>query len=86
MKRHSCCYFLALPAMLLALSAQAHDPKDHVTEAQAPDCSAMKGMDHSNMDVKDPVMQAMMQKCMTEHGKQNEKADKKPARRSYKKV
>lgn len=64
MKRHSLCYFVALPAMLLALSALAHDPKEHMKEAQAPDCAAMKDMDHSKMDMKDAVMQAMMQKCM----------------------
>lgn len=55
---------LGLPALLLALSAQAHDPKEHMQEAQKPDCEAMKDMDHSKMDVKDPMMQAMMQKCM----------------------
>lgn len=64
MKRQSLSYFVALPALLLALSAQAHDPKEHMMEAQAPDCAAMKDMDHSKIDMKDPVMQAMMQKCM----------------------
>lgn len=64
MKRQSLCYFVALSAMLLALSAQAHDPKEHMKEAQAPDCAAMKDIDHSKMDMKDPLMQAMMQKCM----------------------
>ena len=64
MKRQSLSYFVALPALLLALSAQAHDPKEHMKEAQAPDCAAMKDMDHSKMDMKDPVMQAMMKKCM----------------------
>lgn len=64
MKRQSLSYFVALPALLLALSAQAHEPKEHMKEAQAPDCAAMKDMDHSKMDMKDPVMQAMMQKCM----------------------
>ena len=62
MKRQSLSYFVALPALLLALSAQAHDPKEHMKEAQAPDCAAMKDMDHSKMDMKDPVMQAMMKK------------------------
>jgi len=64
MKRQSLSYFVALPALLLALSAQAHDPKEHMKEAQAPDCAAMKDMDHSKMDMNDPVMQAMMKKCM----------------------
>ena len=53
MKRQSLSYFVALPALLLALSAQAHDPKEHMKEAQAPDCAAMKDMDHSKMDMKD---------------------------------
>ncbi len=30
MKRQSLSYFVALPALLLALSAQAHDPKEHM--------------------------------------------------------
>ena len=64
MKRQTLSYFVALPALLLALSAQAHDPKEHMKESQAPDCAAMKDMDHSKMDMKDPVMQAMMKKCM----------------------
>lgn len=62
MKRQSLAYFFTLSALLLALSAQAHEPKEHMNEA--PDCAAMKDMDHSKMDMKDPVMQAIMQRCM----------------------
>ena len=44
--------------------AQAHDPKEHMKDAEKPNCKAMKDMDHSKMDMNDPVMQAMMKKCM----------------------
>lgn len=47
----------------LTISAQAHDPKEHMTDAEKPDCAAMKDMDHSKMDMNDPVTMAMMKKC-----------------------
>lgn len=60
---------LSTSALLLSVSAFAHDPSEHATESQKPDCSAMQNMDHSKMDMNDPVMQAMMQKCMKDkHG------------------
>lgn len=54
-------------------SAFAHDPKEHMSEAQSPDCAAMKNMDHEKMDMDDPVMAAMMKQCMAsmEHGHEN---------------
>ncbi len=62
----------AATAGLLAFSMQgafAHDPAEHAKEAAAakagPDCVAMNKMDMSKMDMKDPVMQAMMKKCMS---------------------
>lgn len=64
MKHQTLRHFVAALAMLLALFAQAHDPKEHVKQAHAPDCAAMKDMDHSKMDMNDPVIQAMMQKCI----------------------
>lgn len=64
MKRQFLSYFVALPALMLALSTQAHDPNEHANESQAPDCAAMESMDHTKMDMNDPVTQAMMQKCM----------------------
>lgn len=64
MKFHTLPYFVVLPALMLALSAQAHNPEEHINKGQAPNCEAMKDMDHSKMDMNDPVMQAMMQKCM----------------------
>lgn len=78
MKQRNLLTGLAVPALLLALSAYAHDPAEHLkdNEGQKPDCTAMKNMDHSNMDREDPVMQAMMQKCMKQmHGDQTQGED-----------
>ncbi len=54
----------AIMSLVFALSVQAHDPKEHMKDADAPDCATMKNMDQSKMDMDDPVTQAMMQKCM----------------------
>jgi len=57
---------LTLATGLLAVGtlAFAHDPAEHAKEAAAakagPDCAAM---DHSKMDMNDPVAKAMMAKC-----------------------
>jgi ABC-type sugar transport system substrate-binding protein len=75
MKQRNLLTGLAVPALLLAVSAYAHDPAEHMkdNEGQKLDCTAMKNMDHSKMDMKDPVMQAMMQKCMKQmHGDQTQ--------------
>ena len=58
-----------IPAISLSMAANAHDPSMHVKKAGKADCSKM---DHSKMDMKDPVAIAMMKKCL----KQSE-ADKK---------
>lgn len=56
--------FLTLTtAAALTVSAQAHDPKEHMADAEKPDCAAMKDMDHSKMDMNDPVTMAMMKQC-----------------------
>lgn len=53
-------------ALFVAQSAFAHDPKEHEKEAAAakagPDCASM---DMSKMDLSDPVMKAMHDKCMS---------------------
>ncbi|WP_421705655.1 hypothetical protein [Alloalcanivorax xenomutans] len=54
---------LATPVVLLAMTAHAHDPNEHMTEAEKPDCGMMEKMDNSKKDMNDPVMQAMMEKC-----------------------
>jgi hypothetical protein len=58
-----------IPTITLSMAATAHDPSMHVKKAEKADCS---NMDHSKMDMKDPVAMAMMKKCM----KQSEKAKK----------
>ena len=50
-----------IPAISLSMAANAHDPSMHVKKAEKADCSKM---DHSKMDMKDPVAIAMMKKCM----------------------
>lgn len=56
---------LVLTVGLLALgNAQAHDPALHTDKAEKPECGALKEMDHSKMDANDPVMMALMKKCM----------------------
>lgn len=57
---------IAISTLAFTLSAQAHDPKEHMNNAEKPDCAAMENMDHSKMDMNDPVMQAMMKQCMGE--------------------
>ncbi len=55
---------IAFAVSVWTVSAQAHDPSMHKEKAEKPDCAAMENMDHSKMDANDPVMQAMMKKCM----------------------
>ncbi len=52
------------PVLLISLNAWAHDPSEHMKNGEKADCSAMHDMDHSKMDMNDPVMLALMQKCM----------------------
>ncbi|MFT5721332.1 MAG: hypothetical protein ACI9W6_001645 [Motiliproteus sp.] len=57
---------IAVPALMLAFSVQAHSEKEHMQTAENPDCAAMSTMDHGNMDMNDPVVMAMMQQCMSD--------------------
>ena len=41
---------LVLTALGVTFSAQAHDPKEHMKDAENPNCATMKDMDHSKMD------------------------------------
>ena len=50
-----------IPTITLSMTAIAHDPSMHVKKAEKADCSKM---DHSKMDMNDPVAMAMMKKCM----------------------
>lgn len=62
----------------LVSTVQAHDPKEHMKDAEQPNCAAMKDMDHSKMDMKDPVMQAMMKQCMGSMHTDNEASEASP--------
>tara|TARA_R110000823_G_scaffold41495_20_gene109393 strand:+ start:340 stop:636 length:297 start_codon:yes stop_codon:yes gene_type:complete len=66
---------IALAALSVAFSVQAHDPKEHMKDAENPNCAAIKNMDHSKMDMNDPVMQAMMQQCMKDMHKDNQSSE-----------
>jgi uncharacterized protein involved in copper resistance len=61
-----------IPTITLSMTASAHDPKMHVKKAEKADCSKM---DHSKMDMKDPVAVAMMKKCMKQSKSSMEKMD-----------
>ncbi|WP_341503804.1 hypothetical protein [Gallaecimonas sp. GXIMD4217] len=49
-------------ALLLALSAQAHGPRQHGKEVDKPDCTAIKAM-AQEMDPNDPLVKALRSKC-----------------------
>lgn len=59
-----------IPSISLSMTATAHDPSLHAKKAEKADCSKM---DHSKMDMKDPVAIAMMNKCMKQAEKSNDK-------------
>lgn len=50
-------------ALLFSVSAIAHEPEKHASDAEAPDCAAMMDMNAEEMDQDDPVVQAMMEQC-----------------------
>lgn len=71
----------ATALLLTADAASALDPEARQQNAQKPDCAAMKNMDMSKMDMNDPVMKAMHEKCMgpaPEHAHEHG-ADPQPA-------
>jgi hypothetical protein len=55
---------LAATAVLVTVPAMAHDPSEHMDTAEKPDCTAMNDRGHEEMNTNDPVVQAMMKKCM----------------------
>tara|TARA_R110001592_G_scaffold319177_1_gene596628 strand:+ start:282 stop:605 length:324 start_codon:yes stop_codon:yes gene_type:complete len=63
-----------IPALTLSMTASAHDPKLHAKNPEKADCSKM---DHSKMDMKDPVAMAMMKKCMKQAEASSDKMDEK---------
>jgi hypothetical protein len=58
---------ILIPAISLSMTVAAHDPKFHAKKAEKADCSKM---DHSKMDMQDPVALAMINKCMKQQVKQ----------------
>ena len=61
-----------IPSITLSMTATAHDPSMHAKKAEKADCSKI---DHSKMDMKDPVAMAMMKKCMKQAEKSGNKMD-----------
>jgi len=55
---------LSIVLTILSGHAYAHDPSEHNEKKENPKCEKMKLMDHSKMNPDDPVMKAMMKKCM----------------------
>lgn len=52
-------------SFFIMTTANAHDASMHKKDAaQKPQCETMDKIDHSKMDMSDPIMQAMMQQCM----------------------
>ena len=66
MKNIQVTFCFLLVSLFSIASVHAHDPSEHKTKREKPKCEAMKNMDHSKMDMNDPVMMAMMKKCMSE--------------------
>mgnify|MGYP000179811523 CR=1 FL=1 len=69
---------IALPLVFSVMTVQAHSEAEHMENAEDPNCEAMKGMDHSKMNMSDPVMVAMMEQCkdkMNDHHPENNKSD-----------
>jgi hypothetical protein len=63
---------ILVPAITLSVTVAAHDPSMHAKKAEKADCSKM---DHSKMDMNDPVAIAMMKKCMKQGKASMEKMD-----------
>ena len=55
---------LFIASLSTAYQALAHDPKEHMKTAEQPECSHLEKMDKNAMNNDDPIMQAMMKKCM----------------------
>lgn len=64
-----------LASSFIMSSALAHDPSKHTKKMEKPKCEALESMElssmeQSSMDMNDPVMKAIMKKCLG--GKLNE--------------
>ena len=76
MKNIQATIYLLLTSSFIMASAQAHDPSEHMKKNEAPKCETMKTMDHSKMDASDPIMMAMMKKCMAQAQANQEELDR----------
>lgn len=56
---------LLLVNVFFIANTQAHAPSEHAAKMVKPKCAAVENMDKSKMDANDPVMMAMMKKCMS---------------------
>lgn len=72
-----------IPTITLSMTATAHDPKLHAKKAEKADCSKM---DHSKIDMKDPVAIAMMKKCMKQAEKSKGKLKDKEIKMEKKEI
>ncbi len=71
MKNIQVTFCFLLVSLFSIASVHAHDPSEHTAKMEKPKCEAMKNMDHSKLDTKDPIMMAMMKKCMSEESAEN---------------
>jgi hypothetical protein len=75
MKRKITHVLLTLFALQAPIVGYAHEKGNNASaDNQKPNCEAMENMDHSKMDMNDPAMQAIMQKCM-KHGMEGNNMD-----------
>jgi hypothetical protein len=74
MKNIHVTFCFLLVSLFSIASVHAHDPSEHKTKREKPKCEAVKNMDHLKMDANDPIMMAMMKKCMSEESAENHHA------------
>ena len=86
LKKVSKIALVLIPAITLSMAATAHDPKFHTKKTVKADCSKM---DHTKVNMKDPVAIAMMKKCLKQAKKakmDHSKMDKKMKQNTMKKI
>ena len=64
---------LLLASTLAVFTALAHDPADHRQKNDKPNCA---GINHNQMDINDPVAQAIMEQCSMAQADVKNDADK----------
>lgn len=78
--------FILTSGIFLTNNVYAHAPELHKKEnAEKPKCEAMKNMDHSTMDMNDPIIQAMMKQCMSSdsHNDDDDHKESKKEKHGY---